>query len=307
LERKKFLKYLNEFLILSKAKISAQVVFTSAASYFLASKGHFDWQKFTWMCIGTTLCAFSACAFNQRIEIGKDAKMTRTCVRPLVVGHLTKNEAVIWAFGTGILGVITLYYKVNATTAYLGLGNILLYVVAYTPMKAWTAWNTFIGAIVGAVPVLMGWTAEKGIIIDSNYLDYGGLVLSYFLMLWQIPHFMALSFKYRDDYKAGGFVMLATDRPTHVGVVSIISTLLLLPTGFALYYANLTTKYFIVESFILNGIYLIYSIKFHNNRNANNARSLFLYSLLYLPTYLTLMTLHKTDDPTYFSIIKTYL
>lgn len=235
---------LRDYKQLSKARLSALVVATSAAGYVAGSQEVIDWKGFGWTCIGTMLASSSANALNQIYEIVNDSRMRRTAARPLPAGRMSRTHAAIFALATGIGGVYLLAEKTNSTTAALGAANIALYAAVYTPLKQISVANTWIGAVVGAVPPLMGWAAAAG------ELDIGAALLAAGLYFWQMPHFMALAWLCRADYVAGGYKMLSLVDPTgkRTAACALRNCAYLFPLGALAAWLGVTTPYFAYES-----------------------------------------------------------
>lgn len=281
---------------LAKARLSLLVVTTTAAG-FVAAGGPISPQLDVLCAVtaGTFLCSASAGAMNQIIEVDRDRKMRRTQQRPLVSGVLTTQQATTAAVAWGITGTSLLAVWTDPVTTCLGVGNIALYAGLYTYTKPISIYNTWIGAVVGAIPPVMGWTAAT----HGSFMDVEALLLGSTLYLWQMPHFFALSFMHRVDYKRGGFQMvpcLEEDGEKTAGIivryawylsaVPIVATL-----------TNVTSSMFALEGIALNGYALYVAHKFHRDRTNANARTVFLTSLWYLPCLLVLFLLHsKTWD-----------
>uniref|UniRef100_A0A7S3ADQ5 Heme O synthase n=1 Tax=Haptolina ericina TaxID=156174 RepID=A0A7S3ADQ5_9EUKA len=245
---------------------------------------------------GTFLCAASANSFNQIIEIERDASMNRTMRRPLPSGRITPAHATGWAAASGLVGVGTLAVGTNELTAALGAATLGLYTLAYTPMKPLTPWNTWMGAVVGAIPPVMGWTAAGGALISAE-----AAALSSALFLWQMPHFLALAWMYRNDYMQGGYKMVPLTDPTGERTASLCLQysvyLALLPP--ACWAAGVTSCMFAVESVGFNGLLLLAAFRFRQNhqRGQAHARRLFLASLAYLPVFFACLLLHQNRQP----------
>lgn len=280
---------------LSKSKLSALVVATTAAGYLMSS-APIEPLALAAALGGTFLCSASANSFNQVIEIERDAKMNRTCRRPLPSGRISRAHAVAWASTAGMVGIATLVAGTNLTTAALGAATIGMYTMLYTPLKVVHPLNTWVGAVVGAVPPVMGWTAAGG-----SLLSIEPLMLSAALFLWQIPHFMALAWMYRADYEQGGYKMLPLTDPsgqrTSAVCLEYTGYLTLLP--FACWAAGLTSCMFPVESVAFNGAMLFAAARFAGNsqRGQAHARRLFLLSLAYLPLFFGCFLLHQRRAP----------
>jgi protoheme IX farnesyltransferase len=221
-------KRITAYCELSKLKLSTFVVITAGAGFSVAPAPAYDLstlQLFGCAMLGTLLCSGCANTINQIREVKFDAMMKRTANRPLPSGLMTKAHAAAFAAVCGLSGTGLLYACVNPLTAALGAANILLYAGPYTSMKRTTIWNTWVGAIVGAVPPVMGWTAVTGSVAPP------ALLLAGILFSWQLPHFMSLAcvhpswffsgaafspfrrYMARNDYNNGGYKMLSCSDP----------------------------------------------------------------------------------------------
>jgi heme o synthase len=294
---------------LAKARLSALVVSTTAAGYLAAGPHLFEPYSFTACLIGTALCSSSAAAYNQIFEINRDAKMKRTIHRPLVTGQLSISHAVIGATTWGLAGPTLLYSACGPAVAVLGVTNIILYAGIYTALKPISVTNTWVGAVVGAIPPVMGYAAAVATtstdttllpVLSSLCLDPISVNLAALLYFWQLPHFMALSYMYRTDYARGGFAMLpCTDEVATANVMVRYSyytaTVPLLAT-----LTGVTSTMFALEGLVLNGYAIAVAHQFRHERTNQNARKVFLTSLWYLPCTLMLFLLHsKTWDENY--------
>ncbi|KAJ2455709.1 Protoheme IX farnesyltransferase, mitochondrial [Coemansia sp. RSA 2336] len=231
---------------LSKDKLTAFVVLTSMAGYAIAP-GATQITTLLYTATGTALCAASANSFNQWIEIPYDAQMSRTRNRPLARHALSPNHALAFGIGSGIAGVGVLCTLVNPLTAALGMANIGLYAGVYTAMKRLTIANTWVGAVVGAIPPLMGWAAAAG------SLDAGAWVLGGIMFAWQFPHFNSLAYTLRADYSKAGYRMMSVTRPRLNARVSLRYALLMFPLCAALPYLGITDWWFLLDSSTING------------------------------------------------------
>lgn len=238
-----------------------------------------------WLIVGTALAAIGAAAFNQLLEIDRDALMNRTANRPLPSRQMSRTHAVIIALLTSAGGLAILCPLVNGIVCSLAFINILIYVAIYTPLKPKTSTNTLIGAICGAIPPMMGWAAATG------RLDLGAWLLGAILFVWQIPHFLALAWLYRDEYAKGGFKMLPMLDPTGrlTCTTIILYTLVLLPLGLMVTLAGISGWYFAAGSIALGLGWLWLGLRLMRNKTRLNARHVFLASITYLPMLLTLM------------------
>jgi len=280
------------YLDLAKARLSLLVVTTTAAG-FIAAGGPISSQSNVLgaVTMGTFLCSASAAALNQIFEVDRDRQMKRTQHRPLVTGVMSKQHAMTAAATWGVAGSGLLVAGTDPVTTALGVGNIALYAGLYTYTKPISIYNTWIGAVVGAIPPVMGWTAATG----GSVMDVEALLLGSTLYLWQMPHFFALSFMHRVDYKRGGFQMvpcLERDGEKTAGIIVRYAYYLAL-VPFAATLTNVTSSMFALEGVALNAYALYVAHKFQRERTNANARKIFLTSLWYLPCLLMLFLLHS--------------
>ncbi|KAK7424014.1 Protoheme IX farnesyltransferase, mitochondrial [Neonectria magnoliae] len=307
---------LSTFLSLSKPRLTMLVVLTAMASYALYPVPEMLAPSTTetpslspltllFLTTGTTLCSASANAFNMLYEPSTDAKMSRTRNRPLVRKLISTRSAVAFAILAGATGVGALYVGVNPTVSFLGLANIVLYAGAYTPLKAVTSFNTWIGAVVGGIPPLMGWAAAAGetatkdgswreLLFAGDGSSIGGWVMAGLLFAWQFPHFMALSWPIREEYKAAGLRMLAWTNPKRNSRVALRYSIVFIPLCISLCAAGVTEWSFAVTSLPINAWLLRQAVHFwqHDGHNGT-ARGLFWASVWHLPGVMILALVHK--------------
>ncbi|GBF97898.1 hypothetical protein Rsub_10253 [Raphidocelis subcapitata] len=283
---------LRDYKQLSKAKLSALVVLTAAAGYAGGSDGAIDWAGLAWTSLGTFAAAAAANALNQAYEVTNDALMSRTRARPLPAGRMGRVHAVAFAAVVGTAGVSLLAEKTNSLTAALGAANIVLYAGVYTPLKQLTWGNTWVGAVVGAIPPLMGWAAAAG------SLEPASAVLAAALFFWQMPHFLALAWMHRDDYARGGFRMLsmydATGRRT--AAAALRHCAYLAPVGAAAVALGMASPWFAAEAAALAGVMGAGAAAFYRAPSQGSARKLFRGSLLYLPLLLLGFAVHREPN-----------
>ncbi|CAO3620113.1 unnamed protein product [Cunninghamella blakesleeana] len=258
-------------------------------SGYAMAPGVTDVSTLLYTTVGTGLCIASANAINQWIEVPYDAQMLRTRNRVLGRRQLSSFHAFSFGMLTGATGVGMLASMVNPLTAGLGLANIILYTCIYTPMKRSSIVNTWAGAIVGAIPPMMGWTA-----VTNSLMDPGCWVLGGILYAWQFPHFNALAWSLRADYSKAGYRMMAVTDPKLNARVSLRYSLAMLPLSLALPYLDLTTWWFALDSTVVNAGLIYGAIQFWRNSNEKTGRQLFFGSVLHLPILLGLMMFHKT-------------
>lgn len=287
---RKITKQIKILKDLSKFNLSSLVVATAFAGYMCAGVT-LDPLVLGATCVGTGLCSASANTFNQWVEIDRDAKMMRTRARPLPSGRCSPNQALSWGVFAGTAGVSTLYALTNPVVAGIGAANIFLYAGPYTFSKPRTELNTWAGAVVGALPPLMGWAAASG----GEVLVPDALALAGLLYLWQFPHFFALAWVHRVDYARGLFQMVPVNDPTGERTSRLITRYSLYLTAFPPLVASvgLTSSMFAVEGTAAN-MYLLYlAKKFSDDRSEKNAKSVFFCSLWYLPLLLAAFVFHS--------------
>lgn len=278
---------------LSKTRLSLLVVATAAAGYAMGSGENIDWAGMGWTSLGTFLAAASANTWNQVYEASNDSLMRRTRRRPLPAGRMGVAHAVAWALATGGMGVAILASKTDPLTASLGAANIGLYALVYTPMKQIHVANTWVGAVVGAIPPLMGWSAAS-----SGHLSPGSFLLAGALYFWQLPHFMALAWMGRRDYAAGGYRMLSLCDPSgrRTAAAALRNAAYLMPLGAAAVAVGCTSMPFLYENVILTGGYMAAAVPFLQTPSSSSARHLFRVSLLYLPALMAAMLVHRVPQ-----------
>ena len=274
----------RDYLELSKSRIVMMVLITTAAGYFFGAQ-HVDWMRLLNTLVGTALVAAGTNALNQYSERAHDAKMRRTRLRPLPDGRITPRAALVFSIAISIIGTLYLGVAVNWLTAFLGAFTLTTYIFIYTPLKRVSTICTLIGAIPGAIPPLMGWTAATGI------LGTGGWIIFAILFFWQLPHFMAISWMYREDYARGGFAMLAVrdddGRTTarHAVFYSFaLLTVSVLPPLF-----GLSTFVYLAGAVLAGGALTFASFAFLGARTPARARRLFMASNIYLIVMMALL------------------
>ncbi|KAJ0259220.1 Protoheme IX farnesyltransferase [Hirschfeldia incana] len=278
---------------LSKAKLSMLVVATSGTGYILGTgNAAVDLAGLCYTCAGTMLTAASANSLNQIFEISNDAKMKRTMKRPLPSGRIGVPHAVAWATIAGTSGACLLASKTNMMAAGLASANLVLYAFVYTPLKQLHPVNTWVGAVVGAIPPLLGWAAASG------QITLNSLILPAALYFWQIPHFMALAHLCRNDYAAGGYKMLSLFDPSgkRIAAVALRNCFYMVPLGFIAYDWGLTSSWFCLESTLLTMAIAATAFSFYRHGTMEKARKMFHASLLFLPVFMSGLLIHRVYD-----------
>jgi heme o synthase len=275
------------FVELTKPRIAFLLVLTSAAAFYVATRGAFDFVLFANTIIGISLLAFGVATLNQYIERDLDPLMKRTAQRPLPTGKVSPTEALIFGVLQCAVAEVYLLTLVNALTAALGLVVIVGYVLIYTPLKTRTSASTAIGAIPGALPPLMGWTAA------ANEITMPAWALFVLLFLWQFPHFLAIAWMYREDYAKAGILMLPVVEPT--GKITarqiVIFAIMLFPVGLAPFFFATAGIVYLVGAAILGSWFLIESVRMARAKTYASAKRLLLVSVIYLPLIFALLVL----------------
>ena len=280
---------LTAFVELTKPRIAFMLVLTSAAGFYLGTVGSFDYVLFANAMIGIALLAFGVATLNQYLERDIDKLMDRTAGRPLPSGKLSATEALVFGSLQCLVAEIYLYFLVNPLTAALGVVVIVGYVFLYTPLKTRTSASTAIGAIPGAMPPLMGWTAA------SNDITLGAWSLFVILFLWQFPHFLAIALMYRDEYAKAGIKMLPVLEPDgRITARQIVSfAFMLLVASLAPFFLGMASVIYLVGAFVLGVWFLIESVRTARKRTKVSARRLLMVSVIYLPLIFGLLVLTK--------------
>jgi protoheme IX farnesyltransferase len=272
---------------LAKTRLTALVVLTTLAGYALASRGAFDWMRLFHTLLGTTLVAICSSILNQAFERDTDALMRRTELRPLVTRRLPLRATVSSGLLLGTLGLVELAVFVNSVTTVLTALTLAVYVLAYTPLKRITALNTLIGAIPGALPPLIGATAARG------HFNAEGWCLFAILAVWQLPHFYAIAWLYRDDYRAAGLRMVSVaDRSGRkTAWHGLISALVLLPVSLLPVWVGFASWFYGACAIALSSAFIWAAVRFVQRPERREARTLFLSSIIYLPLILAALAL----------------
>ena len=283
---------LAAYVELTKPRIALMLVLTSAAGFYLGAANGFDVTLFINSMLGIALLAFGVATLNQVWERKTDALMDRTAKRPLPTGTLSFVEALTFGVSLCIVAEIYLAFLVNGLTAILGLIVIVGYVLLYTPLKTRTSASTAIGAIPGALPPLMGWTAS------ANEISLGAWTLFAMLFLWQFPHFLAIAWMYKEQYAKAGILMLPVIEPD--GKITarqiVIFTIILLPVSLAPFFLGSAGTIYLIGASILGLWFLFASIKAARAKTVEQARKLLLVSVIYLPLLFALLVFNHVKQ-----------
>jgi protoheme IX farnesyltransferase len=283
----------SDWLALAKVRITALVLVTTAAGFLLASRGEFQLGLLVVCLLGTALAASGAAALNQVIERRPDALMRRTASRPVAAGRIGPGSGLAFGVILGAAGIATLAVAVNLLTGALGFATIVLYIGAYTPLKRRTALNTLVGAVPGAIPPVMGWTAVTGSV------DAGACALFGILYLWQLPHFLAIAWMYREDYARAGFPMLPVIDPGGESTARqvALATLALVPVSLVPTLLGLAGAVYFFGALALGTAFAAFALALAVGRRRGAARRLLLASVTYLPILLALLVLDRAPVP----------
>ena len=284
-----FLLKLPAFFELTKPRVTLVVILTSVVGFYLASSATLDLRLLFHTLIGTALLSAGTAGLNQFLEREADGRMQRTCTRPLPSGRLDESDAVIFGGILILSGSLYLALLTNILAAFLGCVTSVLYLFVYTPLKMKSPICTTIGAIPGAIPPLIGWAAAKG------SLDFHALVLFAILFAWQFPHFLAISWIYKDDYKRAGFAMSSSTDPDgrRTGRRILAFTIVLLVLSVVPATAGLTGMFYLLGAVLLGSAFVWFGFEAALVGTATSARRVLTASLAYLPLLLILMVVDK--------------
>lgn len=277
----------RDFAELTKPRITLMVVLTTLVGYLLATPGALDWARLVHTLAGTALLAGGASALNQYLERRIDALMRRTARRPLPSGRLAPRPALAFGVGLGLAGGIYLLLLVNALTSALGVLTLASYILVYTPMKPKSNLNTIVGAVPGAIPPMMGCTAVRGEVDLLAWALFG------ILFLWQMPHFLAIAWLYRTDYKRGGLAMLPVEDADgdRTARQMMLWASALVPVSLLPSVLGVSGLAYLVGAFVLGLGFLSSAVAFGFYQDPRTARRVVLASVAYLPLVLILMVI----------------
>jgi protoheme IX farnesyltransferase len=280
---------IGDLIELVKARLTLLVLLTTAVGYYLGAGGPINVAGLLHTVFGTAAAAAGAAALNQWWEHRLDALMHRTQSRPVPAGRMRPVEALVIGSALSISGVAYLALICNALSAALAAITIIIYIFGYTPLKLVSTFNTALGAVPGALPPMIGWAAARG------SLNAGAWMLFAILFLWQLPHFFAIAWMYRDDYARAGFQMISTDDRTgeRSASQSVFFCILLLIIAGLPAYLGIATIFYLLAELILGGVFVGVAMRFLKTRSRADARRLFVASIIYLPLLLGALVLSK--------------
>jgi protoheme IX farnesyltransferase len=275
---------------LVKARLTLLVLLTTAVGFYLGSELPINYVALFHVVFGTAAAAAGAAALNQWWERRADALMRRTRARPIPAGRMPPSQALALGTVLSIFGVAYLAIVCNALSAALTAITIAIYIFAYTPLKRTSTANTAVGAVPGAIPPMIGWAAARG------NISAGAWALFAIVFLWQLPHFFAIAWMYREDYSRAGFRMISSDDRSGERSASqsvFFCILLLVIAGLPAFLGIANSVYLAIELF-LGGLFIAAAMRFLRVRTPSAARSLFLASIIYLPLLLGALVLTKS-------------
>jgi protoheme IX farnesyltransferase len=283
---------LLDYWELTKPEINFLIAITTGAGFWIGSPAappHFPWMAFLHALLGTVFVASGAATLNQVIELRYDAQMRRTARRPLASGRIAPSHALWFGVLLSVVGVAYLAALTNALATLLAAFTLLSYLFLYTPLKRITPLCTLVGAVPGAAPPLIGWTAACG------HLDAAAWVLFAIVFLWQFPHFMSIAWMYREDYGRAGYLVLPTGdvKDRFVAWLCLLPALGLFAVAVVPALRGHSGIVYFVGALLLGGLFVHYSARFARQRSAASARQLLFASILYLPVLFALLALDK--------------
>src|SRR5256886_5154221 len=280
---------IGDLVELVKARLTLLVLLTTAVGFYLGADGPIHLAALLHTVFGTAAAAAGAAALNQWWEYKLDAMMERTRSRPVPAGRMRPREAIIFGSALSIFGVAYLAFVSNALSAVLAAITIIVYIFAYTPLKRVSTFNTALGAVPGALPPMIGWAAARGT------LNVGAWMLFAILFFWQLPHFFAIAWMYRDDYARAGFQMISSDDPTGARSASqsVFFCMILFVVAGLPAFLGIATVFYLLAELILGGVFIAVAMRFLKTRTRSDARRLFITSIIYLPLLLGALVLSK--------------
>jgi protoheme IX farnesyltransferase len=283
---------LTDLFVLTKVRVNTLVVATTAGGYYMGARSGIDVMALVVTCLGTALVASGAAAINQVDERETDRLMVRTRQRPVADGRLGVGEGRAIAVSLSVVGLVILWLAANLAAVLVALATLLTYAYVYTPLKRRTSLSTVVGAVPGALPPLIGWAAARGTVGEL-----APWALFQIMFLWQLPHFLAIAWLYREDYARAGLPMLSViDRDgVLTGRQAMLWAATLVPISVLPYLLGLSGPAYAVEAIVLGMLQLALAVRFAIQRTDSSARTLFYGSITYLPLLWLLMMIGKTS------------
>jgi protoheme IX farnesyltransferase len=279
----------RDFVSLAKPRLNLLVVASTLAGYAMAGGETLGVWRVAGLLLGTGLVAGGASAFNQVMERDLDALMRRTRTRPLPDQRLQPIEGLLFGAVVTLVGLLTIVASANVLAAVVALATLLSYVAVYTPLKRRSSFGTVIGAIPGALPPIIGWAAAEGALPPQAWTLFG------IMFLWQLPHFLAIAWMYREDYARAGFPMLPVLEPDgrSTGRQAVLYAAALLPLSLAPTLMHMAGEFYFAGALVLGIAFLALTARFARTRSTREARQVFFGSIIYLPLLWILMIANK--------------
>jgi heme o synthase len=279
----------RDFVSLAKPRLNLLVVASTLAGYAMAGGETLGVWRVAGLLLGTGLVAGGASAFNQVMERDLDALMRRTRTRPLPDQRLQPIEGLLFGAVVTLVGLLTIVASANVLAAVVALATLLSYVAVYTPLKRRSSFSTVIGAIPGALPPIIGWAAAEGTLPPQAWTLFG------IMFLWQLPHFLAIAWMYREDYARAGFPMLPVLEPDgrSTGRQAVLYAAALLPLSLAPTLMHMAGEFYFAGALVLGVAFLALTARFARTRSTREARQVFFGSIIYLPLLWILMIANK--------------
>jgi len=278
-----------DFVALAKPRLNFLVVASAMAGYAMAGMEGLGATRLLGTLAGTGLVAGGASALNQLLERDTDALMRRTRMRPLPDHRVQPREALVFGWALAAIGLLILAGTANLLAASVALATLLIYIGVYTPMKRLTSLATVVGAVPGALPPIIGWAAARDALSIEAWTLFG------IVFLWQLPHFLAIAWMFRDDYTRAGFAMLPVLEPDGRSTArqALVYAAALVPVSLAPTLFRLTGALYFGGALILGVAFLWLTFRFARTRSTQDARRLFFGSIIYLPLVWILMIVDR--------------
>ena len=283
--------WLKDFGLLTKLRLSLTVVFSSVLAFLIAVKPNdFSFTALSLLSFGGFFITAAANILNQVLERAYDSKMRRTSNRPLAAGRMKVTDAVLLAGVFSLLGIVSLALF-NPLTSFLGTFALVSYAFVYTPIKRISPVAVAVGAVPGALPVLIGCVAAEG------SLTILGMSLFAFQFLWQFPHFWSIGWLGYEDYSNAGFKLMPINEngeiDHRIGLQSVLYTLFLFPVGFLPFYLDISGWMSLIVVCLMTTVYLFFALRFKLKFNKQSAKALMFTSFFYIPVSFIALLLDK--------------
>lgn len=279
-----------DFLSLTKPRLNSLVVVTAGIGYYLGTTGDLHPAHLVEVVLGIALVAGGAAGLNQIYERDTDSLMFRTRMRPVAAQRVTASEAMVFSVALAAIGLGIVAARANLLAAFLTLLTLVSYNVIYTPMKRRSQLATLVGAVPGALPPMIGWVAARGALTPEAWALFA------IVFVWQIPHFMAIAWLYRDDFRRAGFPLLPVVEPDgrSTGLQAVLFAAVLVPISLAPYFLRMSGVVYALGAVVGGLALLALAVSFAMERTNERARVLFLGSITYLPVLWVLLIADRT-------------